>query len=80
MPKKSNWDKRMKPKEIEKRKKRNEAFLIQNVSIEEVLDESGEVIEDTVIRFSFDGLLVYLSIPNSMKLCKSLSDILNLKK
>jgi hypothetical protein len=80
MPKKSNWDKRMKPKEIEKRKKMNSAFLIQNFSIEEVLDESGEVLEDTVIRFSFDGLLVYLSIPNSMKLCKSLSDILNLKK
>lgn len=80
MARKSNWDKRMKPKEIEKRRKKNEGFLIQKFSIEEVLDESGEVLEDTVLKFSFDGLLIYLSITNSMKMLKQLNDILNLKK
>jgi hypothetical protein len=75
-----NWNKRMKPKEIEKKIKMKSAFLIQNFSIEEVLDESGEVLDDTVIKFSFDGILYYLSIANCLKFNKILTDILNLKK
>lgn len=77
---KKDWNKRMKPKSIEKKIKMKNAFLIQNFSVEEIMDESGEVLEDTVIKFSFDGLLVYLSIPNSLKFNKILTDILNLKK
>jgi hypothetical protein len=77
---KKDWNKRVKPKSIEKKIKINQAFLIQNFSIEEVMDESGEVLDDTVIKFSFDSLLVYLSIPNCYKFNKLLTDILNLKK
>jgi hypothetical protein len=80
MASKKDWNKRMKPKSIEKKIKIKNAFLIQNFSIEEIMDESGEVLDDTVIKFSFDGLLVYLSIPNSLKFNKILTDILNLKK
>jgi hypothetical protein len=80
MANKKDWNKRMKPKEIEKKIKMKTAFLIQNFSVEEVLDESGEVLDDTVIKFSFDGLLVYLPIAKALKFNKMLSDILNLKK
>jgi hypothetical protein len=80
MANKKDWNKRMKPKDIEKKVKMKQAFLIQKISIEEVMDESGEVLEDTVIKFSFDGILVYLSISNALKLNKLLTDILNFKK
>ena len=80
MANKKDWNKRIKPKNIEKRIKMKQAFLIQNFSIEEIMDESGEVLEDTVIKFSFDGILVYLSVSNALKMNKLLSDILNLKK
>jgi hypothetical protein len=80
MANKKDWDKRMKPKNIEKKIKMNQAFLIQKFSIEEVMDESGEVLEDTIIKFSFDGILMYLSVSNALKMNKLLSDILNLKK
>jgi hypothetical protein len=74
------WNKRMKPKNIEKKIKMNNTFLIKNFTIEEVLDESGEVLDDTVIKISLDGLLFYLSISNALKFNKLLTDILNLKK
>jgi hypothetical protein len=74
------WNKRMKPKSIEKKIKMNNTFLIKNFTIEEVLDESGEVLDDTVIKISLDGLLFYLSISNALKFNKLLTDILNLKK
>lgn len=80
MANKKDWNKRIKPKSIEKKIKMKQAFLIQNFSIEEIMDESGEVLEDTVIKFSFDGILVYLSVSNALKMNKLLSDILNLKK
>jgi hypothetical protein len=77
---KKDWNKRMKSKEIEKKIKMKSAFLIQNFSIEEVMDESGEVLDDTVIKFSFDGLLVYLPISKALNFNKTLTDILNFKK
>jgi hypothetical protein len=80
MANKKDWDKRMKPKDIEKKIKMKRAFLIQKFSIEEVMDESGEVLEDTIIKFSFDGILIYLSVSNALKMNKLLTDILNLKK
>jgi hypothetical protein len=72
---KKKWNKRIKPK----KNKINDTFLIKNFSIEEILDESGEVLNDTVIKFSFDGILIYLSISKALMLNKVLSDILNLK-
>ena len=79
-PKKPDWNKRLKSEETRKRRKRGEGFITTSFSIEEVLDETGEVKDDTIIRFSFGGLLIHLSISNSMKLNKLLTDILNLKK
>ena len=80
MASKNNWNKRMKPKDIEKKIKINNTFLVKNFSVEEVLDESGEVLDDTVIKINFDGILFYLSIQNCFKLSKYLLDTLNLKK
>jgi hypothetical protein len=79
-PKKTNWNKRLKSEETRKRRKKGEGFVTTSFSIEEVLDETGEVLEDTIIRFSFGGILIHLSVSNSMKLNKKLTDILNLKK
>jgi hypothetical protein len=76
----TNWNKRMWVKEIEKKRKKNEGFLINNFTVEEVLDESGEVKEDTVIKFSFGGLLVYLSISAAMRLNSILTSILKINK
>jgi transcription elongation factor len=79
MADKNDWNKRIKPHNTVKKVKNKNAFLIKNFTVEEVLDESGEVLEDTVIKFSFDGILVYLSISNSLKFNKLLNDILSLK-
>lgn len=78
--KNTNWNKRMCVKEIEKRRKKNQGFLIDNFTVEEVLDESGEVKEDTVIKFSFGGLLIYLSVASTMRLHSILSNILKVSK
>jgi hypothetical protein len=78
--KKTNWNKRLKTEETRKKRKKGEGFVTTSFSIEEILDESGEVLEDTVIRFSFGGILIHLSVSNSLKLNKQLADILNLKK
>jgi len=79
-PKKTNWNKRLKSEETRKRRKKGEGFVTSSFFVEEVLDESGEVLEDTLIKFSFGGILIYLSVANSLKLNKQLTDILNLKK
>jgi hypothetical protein len=79
-PKKTNWNKRLKSEETRKRRKKGDGFVTTSFSIEEVLDETGEVLEDTIIRFSFGGILIHLSVSNSMKLNKQLTDILNLKR
>lgn len=75
----NKWNKRIKPKNIDKKNKMNSTFLVRQYSIEEVLDESGEVLDDTVIKINFDGILFYLSISNALKFNKILNDILNLK-
>jgi len=79
-PKKTNWNKRLKSEETRKRRKKGEGFVTSSFSVEEVLDESGEVLEDTVIKFSFGGIIIHLSVACALKLNKALSDILNLKK
>lgn len=78
--KNTNWNKRMWVKEIEKKRKKNQGFLINDFTVEEVLDESGEVKEDTVIKFSFSGLLIYLSIASAMRLHSILTSVLKVSK
>ena len=78
--KKPNWNKRLISEETRKRRKKGEGFVTSSFNIEEVMDESGEVLDDTLIKFSFGGILIYLSVANAMKLNKLLTDILNLKK
>jgi hypothetical protein len=78
--KNTNWNKRMWVKEIEKKRKKNQGFLINDFTVEEVLYESGEVKEDTVIKFSFGGLLIYLSIAAAMRLNSILTNILKVSK
>ena len=77
--KKTNWNKRMKIRD-EKKRLKGDGFITKTFTVEEVLDESGEVLEDSVIKFSFGGILIHLSIACALKLNKALSDILNLKK
>jgi hypothetical protein len=78
--KKPNWNKRLKSDDTRKRRKKGEGFVTPSFFIEEVMDESGEVLDDTLIKFSFGGILIYLSVANAMKLNKLLTDILNLKR
>lgn len=74
----SFWNKRMKGSLIKKKAK--VPFLIQNIKVEEVMDESGEVLEDTCIKISFDGLLMYLSVANAYKLVSLLEKTLDTRK
>ena len=76
---KTDYDKRMKTKEnaIARKKKLN--LIIQNFKLDELADESGEVKHDTFIQISFEGILINLSIPTAMKLCRELSMLLNMK-
>jgi hypothetical protein len=79
--KKTDFNKRLlSNSDIKKRRKRGEGFLINSFKVEEVFDESGETLDDTVIKFSFEGLLVYMTIAKALKFNKELSDILNLKR
>jgi hypothetical protein len=81
MPKKQpDFNKRMKIQENEKKRKRKENLVIKNVFIEEVFDETGEVTENTIIKFSFDGILINLSVAAAIKMNVELGEILNLKK
>jgi hypothetical protein len=81
MPKKkSDFNKRMKSSELRKIRKKGEGFVTTLFNIEEILDESGEVLEDTIIRFSFGGLYIHISVANALKFNKMLTDVLNLKK
>jgi hypothetical protein len=77
---KSNWNDRIK-KSIDDKpiKKKNQGFTVKNVKIEEILDESGEVLEDTVIRFSFDGIVIILSVADALRMNVELGKLLNLK-
>lgn len=82
MPKKNKTDfnNRMKSSELRKKRKKGEGFITTQFEVEEILDESGEVLDDTIIRFSFGGLWIHLSIASAMKFNKLLNDVLNLKK
>jgi hypothetical protein len=78
--KKTDFNNRMKTSEVRKKRKKGEGFITTQFEIEEILDESGEVMDDTIIRFSFGGLWIHLSIASAMKFNKMLNDVLNLKR
>jgi hypothetical protein len=82
MPKKkiNDFNNRMKTKEIRKARKKGDGFVTTSFVIEEILDESGEVLDDTIIRLSFGGLYIHLSIANALKFNKMLEEVLNLKR
>jgi hypothetical protein len=76
---KVDYDKRMKTKEnaINRKKKLN--LIIQDFKINELMDETGEVKQDTFIQISFEGILINLSIPVAMRLCREIEVLLNVK-
>jgi hypothetical protein len=76
MAKKADWNKRMKVKDIEKQRKNKNFFVAKDVRIEEIMDESGEVLNDTIVKISFEGLLVHVSIAAAIKLNLELSKLL----
>ena len=81
MTKKTNWNSRMKGSSSDKiARKKNQGFITASFRVEEVLDESGEVLEDTVIKFIFGSLIIYLSVANAIKMNIDLDKILKFKK
>lgn len=76
MAKKADWNKRMKVKDLEKQRKNKNFFVAKDVRIEEIMDESGEVLNDTIIKISFEGLLVHISVAAAIKLNLELSKLL----
>lgn len=80
MHKKMNWNDRQKKQIQKERKKIKNPFLVQSFRVEEILDESGEVDEDTIIKISFDGILIHMSIANAIKMNRLLGDILEFKR
>lgn len=77
--KKIDYNKRMLTKENEKKRKRKENLVIKNVTIKEIFDETGEVTEDTTLSFSFDGIIINLSVAAALKMNVELTKILNIK-
>jgi hypothetical protein len=76
MAKKADWNKRMKVKDLEKQRKNKNFFVAKDVRIEEIMDESGEVLNDTIIKISFEGILVHISVAAAIKLNLELSKLL----
>jgi hypothetical protein len=58
-------------------KKKKEPFVVRKIEVKEIPDESGEVSESTIIKISFDGILIHLSVPAAMKLQRHLSEVLD---
>ena len=72
-----DYDKRMKTKEFALKRKKKENFVIKEVKVQEVFDESGEVNESTIIKISFEGILLHLSVGGAMRLQRDLRNILD---
>jgi hypothetical protein len=79
-PPKKDYSKRMKTKEIENLRKNKLNLIIKEFKIREITDETGEVQNNTVIQISFEGILITMSVPAAMKLCRELSDLFDMKK
>lgn len=76
--KKPDYNKRMRTKENEKKRKQKINLVMKDFVVREIMDESGEVTEDTIIQISFEGILIHLSVPAAMKLSRDLAKLLNL--
>ena len=75
---KKDYNKRMKTKEFAQTAKKKEVFVVKKVSVDEVLDESGEVNELTIVKLSFDGIILHLSVGAAMRLQRDLRNILDI--
>lgn len=76
-----NWNKRMKIKDVEKLRKKKQHIVMKQLEAEEVLDETGEVTENTVVKIKFEDILIlHISIAAAMKLNSLLDKILKFKK
>jgi hypothetical protein len=76
----TDFNKRIKREYKKNKSKKIDKILIQNIKVEEILDDTGETEDDTIMRISFDGILLHMRIPTGMKLCEDLKKILNFKK
>lgn len=74
MPK--DYNKRMKPKELALKTKKKQNFVVKEVKVEEILDETGEVNESTIIKISFEGILLHLSVGAAYRLFRDLRVVL----
>lgn len=71
-----DYNKRMKTKEFALKTKKKQNFVVKDVKIEEVFDESGEVNESTIIKISFEGILLHLSVGGAYRLFRNLREVL----
>jgi thiamine phosphate synthase YjbQ (UPF0047 family) len=71
-----DYNKRMKTKELALKTKKKQNFVVKTVKIEEILDETGEVNESTIIKISFEGILLHLSVGGAYKLFRDLREVL----
>lgn len=74
MPK--DYNKRMKTKELALKTKKKQNFVVKEVKVEEILDETGEVNESTIIKISFEGILLHLSVSAAYRLLRDLRSVL----
>jgi hypothetical protein len=74
-----NYNKRMRVSETEKLRKKKTNLIIKDFDIREIMDESGEVQESTIIQISFEGILINLSVATAMKLGIELRKNLNIR-
>jgi hypothetical protein len=76
-----DWNKRMKVKDVEKLRKKKQHIVMKHLDVEEIMDETGEVTEDTVIKLKFEDIInIHISISAAMKLNTLLDKILKFKK
>ena len=76
-----DWNKRMKVKDVEKLRKSKQHIVMKHLDAEEVMDETGEVPNDTVIKIKFEDIInIHISIPAAMKLYTILDKILKFKE
>lgn len=71
-----DYNKRMKTKEFAAKAKKKENFVVKNINVEEIVDESGEVNELTIIKISFEGILLHLSVGAAYRLLRDLRNVL----
>jgi hypothetical protein len=77
--KNTDYNKRMRISENKKLTKNKLNLIIKNFEIREIADETGEVVNNTIIQISFEGILINLSVATAMKLGIALRDSLNIK-